>query len=278
MSNGMKKSKTIHNRQAILLRRGAFTLLEVLVVASVIAMLLSMLLPGLSAARQQAKGVSCQSNIRQLILINQFYADDHQEVYVPGASEFLNNLNRWHGQRNHVGQAFDSSRGPLALYLKTDGQIRQCPSFPAEQIAQESDGFERGNGGYGYNNHYLGVQLARRAGGAVEILDDRTGARVRSVSRPAETLMFTDSAFATDTLIEYSFAEPRYQPTLPTYRAVPSIHFRHRGQANVGWCDGHVSARKMTFTHASPYYKVDPKRFNIGWFGDHDDNRLFDLD
>ena len=88
--------------------------------------------------------------------------------------------------------------------------------------------------------------------------------------------MFTDAAFAAATLIEYSFAEPRYQPTTG-FRSDPSIHFRHRKRANVAWCDGHVDRRPLTFTWSSGFYPSEPNEYDIGWFGRCDDNHFFDL-
>ncbi len=258
-------------------RSSAFTLIEVLVVVGIVAILVSMLLPSLSSAREQGRSVVCRSNIRQIILANGYYTEDYRGVYCPGASDFLANLHRWHGERDHSSQPFDSTRGPLVPYLGSDGEIRQCPTFPAEQIAAESGGFERGNGGYGYNNNFVGVQLTEYPSGAYIVSDDRAGTLASRIQRPAETIMFTDSAFAAAGLIEYSFAESRFHPQYPGYQGVPSIHFRHRKLANVGWCDGHVDARPMTFTHWSRIYRSDPKRFDIGWFGEADDNRWFDL-
>ncbi len=253
--------------------RSAFTMIELLVVMGVLALLVSILLPSLSAARRQAQAVACRSNIRQIIMANDYYRDDHDGVYVPGASDFLDNLNRWHGKRDSVNLAFDSTRGPLVPSLGPDGAIHACPSF--EFYAKD---FEAGNGGYGYNNAYIGVQIVGSGPGRALVTTDQAGAYSDRVKRPGETIMFTDSAFAGKTLIEYSFAEPRFQLQFPTYRTDPSIHFRHDGLANVGWCDGHVDAHVMTFTHHSGFYRSDPKSFHIGWFGEVDDNSLFDLD
>lgn len=266
------------SRKARHLRRThAFTLIEVLVVVGIVATLASVLLPGLSAARAQAKAVVCRSNIRQIILANTYYAVDYRGVYCPGASDFLANLNRWHGARDHTSRQFDSTRGPLVPYLGSDGLIRRCPTFRVERIATANAGFERGNGGYGYNNDFIGVQLKEYPSGAYVVSDDRAGTLRDRIRRPAETIMFTDAAFAAAGLIEYSFAESRFHPQYPGFRGVPSIHFRHAEQTNVGWCDGHVNAHAMTFTEWSGLYRTNPGRFGIGWFGAADDNRLFDL-
>ncbi len=252
--------------------RRAFTLLELLVTAGSITLLLGLLLPGLGRAREEARSAVCRSNIRQLVLANAMYANDNGGAYVPGAAEIVKkNLQRWHGIRKKKSEAFDSSRGPLAPFLGMDGAIRACPAF-----APEKPGFESGNGGYGYNNAYVGVQTAVMSKGATVVTTDLGGVPMHQIKRPADTLMFADCAFLNDSLIEYSFAEPRFHPQYGT-RADPSIHFRHAGQANVAWCDGHVSPERRTFTSWSGLYEGDPQRQNLGWFGPSDDNTFFDL-
>jgi prepilin-type N-terminal cleavage/methylation domain-containing protein/prepilin-type processing-associated H-X9-DG protein len=61
----------------------AFTLVELLVVIGIVALLVAMLMPALSKARASAVSVQCQSNLRQLFLAQNFYADDHGGQFTP---------------------------------------------------------------------------------------------------------------------------------------------------------------------------------------------------
>ncbi len=62
-------------------RSTAFTLIELLVVISIIALLVGLILPALSAARETARSIQCASNIRQVDLAAEIYADQSQDYY-----------------------------------------------------------------------------------------------------------------------------------------------------------------------------------------------------
>ena len=63
-------------------QRKAFTLVELLVVVSIIAILIAVLLPSLSHAREASRRTACLSNMRQLAVGWISYALDHKEMLV----------------------------------------------------------------------------------------------------------------------------------------------------------------------------------------------------
>ena len=62
-------------------RRAGFTLIELLVVISIIALLISLLLPALAQARADANSVVCESNIKQLLTGLREYVQSNNSLF-----------------------------------------------------------------------------------------------------------------------------------------------------------------------------------------------------
>jgi prepilin-type processing-associated H-X9-DG protein len=95
--------------------------------------------------------------------------------------------------------------------------------------------------------------------------------------------MFADTAMANNrkSLIEYSFTEPPFtvhngRPITSFYMS-PSIHFRHRARANIGWADGHIEPRQMANSGDKNAFGVDSADMKLGWF-EPMNNTPFDLE
>ena len=70
-------------------KKKGFTLIELLVVIAIIGILVALLLPAISRARAAARRAACQSNLRQIGVSTQLFADsDKKERFCTGASDF----------------------------------------------------------------------------------------------------------------------------------------------------------------------------------------------
>lgn len=248
--------------------RRAFTLLELLVVISIIAMLAALLMPVIQGAKRQSYAARSSANLRQLVTANIAYAID-RSVYAPANTK--SNNRRWHGARTSTGSRFDPTKGFLADYLGKSGAVMADPLFT--EMIKGNGSFEDGSGGYGYNASYIGGTPM----GLYNSDGTRESARPSQLARPSSTIMFATTAYATTGGVqEYPFAEPPFWDLGEgpiSSRPSPSVHFRFNGKAIVGWCDGHVTLEKLDTRDVGQNPSGgDAEAQQLGWFGPDQDN------
>jgi len=102
-------------------KRGAFTLVELLVVIAVIGILVGLLMPALSAARESSRRTTCANNLRQIGIGLMAHAERHKGPLCTGAFDWLHE-----GPIVDVGWVADSVKQgiPVGLLL--------CPANPAQ--------------------------------------------------------------------------------------------------------------------------------------------------
>lgn len=242
----------------------AFTLVELVVVVSIIGLVMAMMLPALGRARGQAKAVICASNVRQLGIAWTCYAGDYDGFAMPGAETSKNTY--WWGKV--LPDGIDHKEGFIQPYLKSglkEGGVYECPAqcFGSYGLqgkpATEPDDKKWITSTYGYNGYYLSPPQS-----GWPDTEDRPWQKTVTIKGPDKVFAFAD------TLIEW----PGLKQPLNTFlldppdlynkdtgywfkNSCPTTCFRHNDKTNVVFVDGHCGSVDLEgAAYVSPAAKI----------------------
>ena len=125
-----------------------FTLVELLVVIAIIALLISILLPSLARAREQAKSAKCLANLRDQMSAGYAYAaEDTSEYLIPIHARFIDALGGlggdW-GSGKYVSAARRAYGGKSGLHDYEEVLTGGAPTDPETGYARYSTGNRMG--------------------------------------------------------------------------------------------------------------------------------------
>ncbi len=256
-----------------MLKKG-FTLIELLVVMSIIALLVSILMPALGRAKEQAKTLVCDTNLKQLVLGWTLYGADNDDL-MPGS---WNNTPARHGAGDPLDWAWapwridgsDSEidavglsggvldqncteeekkegirRGSMYQYAE-NVDLYNCPSDKSKGKNFRSYSMPDGlNGHWGKN---------RSGGGDWDCLS-----KIGKIRQPAEMYVFLEENDPRG----YNMNAWVLNVTGQTWRDPLTVW--HNGGSNLGFADGHAEIHKWSeetidyFLNLSVFGGFDPQ-------------------
>lgn len=235
------------------MNRRAFSLMELLVVISIIAILAAFLFPVFLSVRSAAYQLSASGALNQIDRAALMYCGDNDDTYMPAMYGTPTNFQAWFGNWDNPHKQFTPDTGLLTGY---EGQalLKDHTADGASYLGDHS--------GFGYNWGFIGsdFHITNNYWTYPDCYDEAT---TTSLSDPSDTVVFATSAFyyapwlknGDGKIYDFGFIDP-----ISYCNGNPNVDFRHidprvvnvkaqtivfPGNAVVGMSDGHIKTFKI---------------------------------
>lgn len=240
-------------------RRESFTLIEFLIVISIIAILAALLLPALNRARENAKSGKCVSNKKQAILAQIQYANDFGGYYIGYMQNADGNTNA--GMWVSILTCLPNAKG---LYVTNSNHgyvsraVLQCPT-QSSRHAPSDPSFDVYHSVYGIDHSSDSSSSTSRALKLGNYLINKRNPQeihvfvLNRMKRPSDILIFADTLKVSN---GYPFARFKWDANEETAAVVMA----HNGKTAAAFADGHAG------TYAGKKLNVMPYNLKY-WYG-----------
>lgn len=234
-------------------RHAGFTIVELMVVVSIIALLIAIMFPTMDRAFEASRRVVCCSNLRQIDFGMLGYTEDYGRVFPPHRGVNMNTEPNW---------------PQLVAKYAPGEQLARCPNLKGMQKdfgVEWEWKYDFNNIGYGYNGFFLGHWYHGHGdpdtGNWSEgtYINAKPWEKLSRVKQPAKCISFGDSSPKTSGGVNYGVSLTLWWPYINKYQEEVN-GTRHKNAGVVSFVDGHAEVI------LDPDATINPKADNTDEF------------
>lgn len=231
-------SKTSHDP------RLGFTLIEMLVVVSIITLLIAMLMPALAKTRQATHRAVCSTKLHHMSVATSGYILSNRNYFPPHRQPNMDLQQNWFNLLESFGNNKDVSRCPAIDGVQDDYGVKWSWAYNYHYI------------GYGYNGFFLGL-YSHPDYTSYGYITQRAFTRLQSVKDPTKLIVVGDSSPKTIGGANHGVSLTLWWPYI--HAAKEGVNSKRHGNAGVvTFADGHVEVVENPDAKIHPPYDGSP--------------------